>query len=324
MKRFTLLVILSLVAGAMFAQNLTCYDVQYTANPDGVSPYFGQNVVVEGIVSAVLWKGYASFFISDPAGGAWSGVFIYDLENEYGYDLALGDMVEVHGLVDEYYDMTEIKDLTDVVVVSSGNPVPDPCDITTYQLSTQEDYEGVLVRVNNVTVTQDLDDHNQWFVDDYAYRTEAQIDDGFFYLDEVMPPIIITIGDTYDYLIGLVDYSYDEFGLNPRTPQDMGIGVSVDEETIAALAVLSNYPNPFNPETTIVFSMVEPATADLAIYNVRGQRVRHFGAQSYDSGEHRITWNGADDSGRPVASGVYFFKIGSGRYTATKKMILLK
>lgn len=324
MKRFALILVLSLVAAAMFAQNLTVYDVQYTTDPDGVSPHYGENVVVEGVVCATLWKGYASFFICDPDGGEWSGVLVYDGNDEYGYDLTEGDFVVVSGYVDEYYGMTEISNLTDVTTQSSGNTVPDPVVITTSQLASEECYEGCLVRVNDVTVTQEQNEYGEWYVDDYA-RNEAQIDDGFFYLDELEPPVTITVGDEYDYLIGMVDYSYDIFALNPRTPQDMGIGVDVDDNMIeATVAVKGNYPNPFNPETTIVFSLAEPTTADLAIYNVRGQKVRSFGADYYESGEHQVRWNGTNDNGAPVSSGVYFFKIGAGRYTATKKMILLK
>ncbi|MCD4828420.1 MAG: VWA domain-containing protein [Candidatus Cloacimonetes bacterium] len=85
-----------------------------------------------------------------------------------------------------------------------------------------------------------------------------------------------------------------------------------------------NYPNPFNPSTTISFNIPAEAPVTLEIYNVRGQHVRTLVNETLPAGTHQAVWNGDDANGAPVASGIYFFKIGSGRYTATKKMILLK
>jgi len=324
MKKLASFLIMSVIAVFAFA-NISVYDVQYTTSSDGVSPYYGQEVVVEGIVVAVNWNSgnQGSFFISDEDGGPWSGVFIYDPSGDYGFDVSLGDMVAVSGLVDEYYGMTEVKSLTDVEVLSSGNPLPDPYAVSTGELASSEAYEGCLVCVNNVTVTAAPDDHGQWYVDDYQ-RSTCQIDDSFFYLDSVEPPIVINAGDTFARIIGCVDYSYDEYGLQPRTAADIMTEVSVNDITTPrAVAGIANYPNPFNPHTTIVFSLPEAGSADVAIYNTRGQLVKSFASQNYTAGEHRVEWDGTDNKGIQVSSGSYVCKIG-GRYTAVKKMILLK
>lgn len=85
-----------------------------------------------------------------------------------------------------------------------------------------------------------------------------------------------------------------------------------------------NYPNPFNPTTTISFSLKQKDQVSLEIYNLLGQKVRTLVSGELDSGTHNVTWNGRDGNNRPVSSGVYFYKMKAGRYTSTKKMIMMK
>ena len=89
----------------------------------------------------------------------------------------------------------------------------------------------------------------------------------------------------------------------------------------------SNYPNPFNPETTISFSLVKNAkNTEIEIYNLKGQKVRAWHFDNLTTGSHSVTWNGTDSNNQPVSSGVYFykFKTESGNYSSTKKMLLMK
>jgi hypothetical protein len=85
-----------------------------------------------------------------------------------------------------------------------------------------------------------------------------------------------------------------------------------------------NYPNPFNPQTTIAFSIAERANVRVAVYNVNGALVRTLANESRAAGAYALTWDGRDDGGRQVASGVYFYKLTAGSFTQTKKMVLLK
>ncbi len=85
-----------------------------------------------------------------------------------------------------------------------------------------------------------------------------------------------------------------------------------------------NYPNPFNPSTTVMFDLAEAAPVTLAVYNVKGQLVRHLLQAPLGVGTHRILWDGTDENRRPVASGIYFFRIASPALTASRKAVLLK
>lgn len=85
-----------------------------------------------------------------------------------------------------------------------------------------------------------------------------------------------------------------------------------------------NYPNPFNPVTTISFSLPQDADVELAVYNVRGEKVRTLVQDAMQSGTHTVSWNGTDDDARAVASGIYFYRIQSNGSSAVKKCLLLK
>ena len=88
--------------------------------------------------------------------------------------------------------------------------------------------------------------------------------------------------------------------------------------------LLSNFPNPFNPETIIRFNLANNSNVILDIYNIRGQRVHRLVNDRFDSGRHSVIWNGTDDNGRNVGSGVYFYRMQTETFSDVKKMMLLK
>jgi 5'-nucleotidase / UDP-sugar diphosphatase len=88
--------------------------------------------------------------------------------------------------------------------------------------------------------------------------------------------------------------------------------------------LLQNYPNPFNPTTQIEFALPMTSEVTITIYNTLGQQVQTLVNETMPAGLHVVEWNGTDAGGRQVASGVYFYRISAGDYTATKKMVLMK
>ena len=85
-----------------------------------------------------------------------------------------------------------------------------------------------------------------------------------------------------------------------------------------------NYPNPFNPETTIKLSLPDNRIVRIDIFNIRGQRVNTLLNENLNQGHHNIIWNGTDSQGREVSSGIYFYKIIAGTETITNRMLLMK
>lgn len=89
-------------------------------------------------------------------------------------------------------------------------------------------------------------------------------------------------------------------------------------------ALHANYPNPFNPTTTIRYDLPELADVRISVYNVVGQVVRTLVDRQDSPGQHEVIWDGRDDSGRPVSSGIYLYRMTAGDFTQSRKMLLLK
>jgi flagellar hook assembly protein FlgD len=103
----------------------------------------------------------------------------------------------------------------------------------------------------------------------------------------------------------------------------------VEKETGVPMgySLAQNYPNPFNPKTDIRYQISDsrsPVHTSLKIFNILGQEVRMLVDEVKEAGYYTVTWDGKDRFGNDVASGVYFYRLTAGDYTATKRMVLLK
>ena len=94
--------------------------------------------------------------------------------------------------------------------------------------------------------------------------------------------------------------------------------------TIDKLQLHGNYPNPFNPETNISFSLPKEQKIELTIYNLKGQKVRQLVSGQLSAGEHSVIWEGKEDNGKQVSSGLYLYKLKTKDQELSKKMLLLK
>jgi hypothetical protein len=93
---------------------------------------------------------------------------------------------------------------------------------------------------------------------------------------------------------------------------------------VIVTALNGNYPNPFNPETVISYSVKNSTPVVLDIYNTKGQRIKTLVNETKASGNYTARWDGTDENGQKVSSGVYFYKMNAGKYSSSKKMILMK
>jgi hypothetical protein len=97
------------------------------------------------------------------------------------------------------------------------------------------------------------------------------------------------------------------------------------EDNIPLVTTLKgNYPNPFNPTTTISFDLAKSSDVKLEVYNIKGQKIITLVDEDFAAGQYSVVWNGKDASNRNIASGVYFYKMVTNNYSEIKKMILLK
>ena len=145
----------------------------------------------------------------------------------------------------------------------------------------------------------------------------------------IQPPVEWT-EYTYDIpagatRIGIQCVSNDAFIFLVDDVTVMG-GTAIEDPGVPVVAteLHGNFPNPFNPETTIRYSVKEATPVSIDIYNVKGQLVKTLVNENKASGHYSVTWNGRDNNNLPVSSGVYFYKMFAGKYSSTRKMILMK
>jgi len=193
---------------------LSCYEVQGQADS---SPYAGQVVSVTGIVTAgggEFYSGSAAYAtMADAGGGSWSGLVLYGTSVS---GLVRGDSVVVTGEVQEYNGMTELSSISSVQVVSASHPLPAPEILSTGTLSTPADpeqWEGVLVRVQSVTVSNPDLGYGEWSVTDGS--GDCRVDDlgDYTYTPQA--------GDQLSSITGILWYSFDDFKMEPRDGADI-------------------------------------------------------------------------------------------------------
>ena len=287
----------------------TIYEIQYSLT--GSSPHVGELVETTGVVTAIF-EYY--FFIQDGP-GAWNGIVIYPLQS-----VEIGDEIVISGMVDEYFDKTEITDIINMTILGTAD-LPVPVIISTSALASSEDYESVLVKVQDVTVTNEDLGNGEWEIDDGS---------GPCIVGHLGDYTYVPVLDDFIYSItGVSDYTYGAFKLEPRDDADIDlVGVDVDDDLLTIKDdMLGNYPNPFNPITTIYFSVAQTSSfVNLEIFNIKGQKVKTLIA--FPNGglgtRESVTWDGTDENNQPVTSGVYLYKLKAGDKTHTKKMLLLK
>ncbi|MDP2960065.1 MAG: cytochrome c3 family protein [candidate division Zixibacteria bacterium] len=132
------------------------------------------------------------------------------------------------------------------------------------------------------------------------------------------------VNGSYYYKLTALDFSGNISGPSVELPV---IVTSVREEEGAipkVFALFQNYPNPFNPITQIKFSIPKRTKVEISVYNILGQKVKNLVNEEMEAGNYVTTWNGKDEKGFDVSSGIYFYKLNSKDYSETKKMLLVR
>ena len=127
---------------------------------------------------------------------------------------------------------------------------------------------------------------------------------------------------TYGYYVTAIYTNNSES--DPSETVYVDFTSNTETELTAVTRLFGNYPNPFNPETTIRFSLKQAGKVELIIYNLKGETVKILSAGELPSGNHSIVWYGDDEDGNKTSSGLYIYKFSAPDYTSVKKMILMK
>ncbi|MFH1278843.1 MAG: FlgD immunoglobulin-like domain containing protein [Candidatus Eisenbacteria bacterium] len=292
----------------------------------------GLTACVGAIVTAVPNESYANrhLFVQDrnTAFGAGLDCYVSGYPNIATFPVARGDSVLVAGLVEEWYRLTELSPVDYIEVVSSGHAVPDPVTVPVALINgppetAAEAYESKLVRIENVVVLHPIVSYGEWYAEDGA-GDSIMIDDLF---DPGIDPYVPALGDSFAFIQGVLTYQFDDMSLEPRDQDDIFVvGLTGVEGDVPAVKndLAQNRPNPFNPTTTIHFSLESRSEVSLKVFDVAGREVRALENRALQAGQHSVTWDGTNNQGQAVSSGIYFYRIEAGRFESTKKMVLLR
>lgn len=206
------------VANEPFAGTLTSiYDIQ---GQTAISPYSGQTISTSGVVTASFG---ADFFLQN-GGGPWSGIFVYNS----GYFPQIGDSVIVTAEASEYYEMTELSNVSAFYPLSSNNPLPDPIVLATGDVW-DEQYEGVLIRVEDAQCVGDTL-FGMWKVNDGT--GDVLIHNSAVY------SFNYTVGNFYS-ITGPLKWDFGEFKIELRESDDVEAGVDSQAPSVSNVQLFS-------------------------------------------------------------------------------------
>ena len=224
------------------------------------------------------------------------------------------------GTIAFYNNMLQLTPVADPGPATSTNNTIVPPTVTIAQINANvASYQARLVRVANAHFVESgtfETGHNYTLEDDtgtIVFRTTFYDAD---YIDEPIP-----VGN-FNVRV-LVNQFNQTPQVTARALSDWS-GVPNEDNVATPTRLLGNYPNPFNPSTTISFTTAKAAPVQITIYNLKGQAVRTWNLETEAGGNHSVQWDGLDDNGLSLSSGVYFYRMFSGAYSFTRKMVLMK
>lgn len=324
---------------------LSIREVQYTPFVNGMTPYLAAYDSVGGIITADtsgLLKagrsqgGGTTVYYMQSTNQPWSGIWVVGPDSVMKFVLN-GDSVVVKGTLTEFNGITEIFNVNNLRIVSRGNPLPAPVVLKTSVFGPNvangnlgaEPYEGMLVRVDSVTVTS----IDPVFQDPYQYEVSNSTApmlvtrDGrntFSNIETDSGLTILRVGNKLKSITGVIHYFNNRYKLVPRSNADFGDFISsaklVREDVIPeSYSLAQNYPNPFNPATTIRYAIPAEQFVTLKVYNVIGQEV----ATIVEGVQSAGTYSAQFDASK-LATGLYVYRLTAGNFVQTKKMMLVK
>ncbi len=304
---------------------------------DNEEPYYEPDrlhdaVTVTGIVTAnTFGSDFTNIYIQDET----AGINVY--YGETFLTTPVGNSLTVTGIVDHYNGKNQIIVYHERKIEDNGpGTMPDTLELFCTDLadSIGEQYEGLFAVVKNVTLIPEPDpwpelgfSANMTIEDGDGNRAAIRIDrntdiDG---QNEPSSPLNIT---------GIIG-QYDEeapfdsnYQLMPRQYSDfveVETGITEKDDNLPdCFALGGNYPNPFNPTTSIKFAAPHSGVVKIDIYDLMGRRVKKLLNENIAAGHHEIFWDGRNDNGDEVASGIYFYRMRADDFSAVKKMTVLK
>ncbi|MFA6542635.1 MAG: choice-of-anchor D domain-containing protein, partial [Bacteroidota bacterium] len=293
----------------------------------------GTEVLFDGIATRV--KG-SYIYMQDTS----AGIIIYQSsgavhDSVVSGGIKKGDKLLVQGKTYQYSSLLEISspDIYSVVVLSRDNPIPEAQKVTLKELATNgENYEAEVVKVIDVTVTgsgtfnaktsypiADTSDATNAVVLRMPNATDGDVDGTTFI------PVITFTGVVGQFSSSDPAAGYQLMAIESDDVTDNTLNVNDEFSGIPkSYALYNNYPNPFNPSTTILYAIPQQSTVEVKVYSILGQEVKTLVNDMQSPSYYRVVWNGTNNFGGQVSSGVYFVRVAAKSSTDGKSFVQVK
>jgi hypothetical protein len=314
-KLFTLVLAIGLTIGAKAQSGnnpqvyptVSLYDIQYTTNPNGNSPYMNQYVNTGGIVTAIYSYGY---YVQNSHATKWAAINVYDKAHKP----AVGDSITMTGQVIEYYNETEIDSVKSVAVVSTGNQALTPPTVVGFDSIQSEEYEGMLVKVKDATCLR-YNIGAAWWVFTDSTMTKATTSE-----DTVDNIIMVTQhytpGKKYN-VTGCIHFEYANW-IEPRNINDIdSLNVTGINEVPFSADNVSLFPNPNNGKFTVTVNASTHEENTLLILTDITGRVIYKEQVDIHADTETLYVNAGN-----LAKGAYFLQISNAQSSTVKKLIV--
>jgi len=253
-------------------------------------------ITFEACINGLIYPGIGDFTLE-------GFVYIYDTESKVA-DFYLGNSSYGLNFIKDYRTVVRqiefyLRNYDEYLILSL--PFTDYLNKWVHVAAVYRYQQGLQIYINGALVAEKETD----FVPDIFPREKFIIDSsiaGKYFIDEVR--------------ISSTALSPEEFLFTPTVVEDSTGPTN--------FAITGNYPNPFNPTTTIKFTIPETGFVNLNVYNITGQKIRELVADIMTAGSHSVMWDGKDENGMMVSSGIYLSRLTSGVHVAAGRMLLMK
>ncbi len=342
-------------------QTISFYPIQQNLDHPFTSPYgykFRTWSECHFTVFGERCESTTTFYLAGENEENWIGYFL--LETQHVYDAFAGHLDNLTEIRAQHWAVKKLPNGSwpDVpYTISSGDMVIACCvtDVPAFYWNFQESREKYIVPESKDFTFEEEADYIPVFISLDPEDLPSEI--GAFVDGECKGATVVqdTSAQICSYILEnqgqnlTFEFSYGSRGQNkrideyiiydPETSKTVKGSVQIDirrdcyyvsfkgkqNETPAVTSIeITNYPNPFNPETKIEYSIPSESKIELSIYNIKGQKVRLLVSGQLSAGKHSVVWEGKDENEKPVGSGLYFYKLRTEDKVLTKKMLLLK
>jgi Zn-dependent metalloprotease len=275
--------------------------------------------------------------VTGGAGGGWQTITYDDFEGGMGtYTDGGGDMSRYTGGSTNAHQGVAAADIQDNSGAASSFYHTASYNVTAYTtLEVDFWFRMVSMETNeDFWVQYSSNGGSTWqTVATFAQGTGSYVNNTFYHAVVTLTPGTVTFSSTAklrficDASANDDDVYIDEIEFRGTTAGSLAEGDNsfVASETLpTSFELKQNYPNPFNPTTTIVFSLPHESNVSIKIYNISGSLVKTLVKDNRPAGVYNVAWNGDNEDGLRVSSGVYIYRIEAGSFTQTRRMVMLK